>query len=41
VYHGEVADLWKGYHDGQEVAAQVLRLWPGDDIEQVRKVSYL
>ena len=39
VYRGEVADLWKGQHEGRKVAVQVLRLWPGDDAEQVRKVS--
>ncbi|KAF9646904.1 kinase-like protein [Thelephora ganbajun] len=36
VYHGGIADVWEGKYQGREVAAQVLRLWPGDDTEQIR-----
>jgi hypothetical protein len=37
-----VVDPWtcgKGQHNGQKVAARVLRIWPGDDTEKIKNVS--
>jgi len=34
---GGFADVWEGQHDGQEVAAKVLRVYPGSDLERVKK----
>ena len=39
--HGGFADIWKGRHRGQEVAAKVLRIYETSDLEQIRKVSSL
>ncbi|KAF9644879.1 kinase-like protein [Thelephora ganbajun] len=36
VYHGRLADVWEGQHQSRKVAAQVLRLLPGDDTKQIR-----
>ena len=37
--HGGFGDVWKGQHNGQEVAAKALRVSLGTDFEPTRKVS--
>ena len=37
--HGAFADVWKGRHRGQEVAAKVLKVYKKDDLERVRRVG--
>ena len=37
--HGGFADVWKGRHQGREVAAKVLKVYMKDDLEQVRRVG--
>jgi hypothetical protein len=39
LYRGEFADVWKGQHQGGEVAAKVLRVCVVDDPGQIRKVG--
>ena len=39
LYHGELVDVWKGRYQGQEVAAEVLKLWSWNDPGNVRRVS--
>ncbi|KAF9789353.1 kinase-like domain-containing protein [Thelephora terrestris] len=39
VSHGGLADVWKGQYQGECVAAQVFRLWPGDDTEKIKRLS--
>ena len=39
VYHGGFADVWKGWHHGQEVAAKVVRVYMNHDFEQTRRVG--
>jgi len=34
-------DVWKGRYQGRDVAAQVLRLWPGNDPGPIRRVRTL
>jgi hypothetical protein len=36
---GGFADVWKGQHDGREVAVKVLRVYFTSDFEQIRRVS--
>lgn len=36
---GEFADVWKGRHEGKEVAAKVLRVYERDNLEEIRKVG--
>jgi len=35
---GGFADMWRGEHEGQEVAAKVLRAYKTSDLEEIRKV---
>lgn len=37
VSHGGLADVWKGQYQGQPVAVQVFRIWPGDDTEKIKR----
>ena len=37
---GGFADVWKGKHNGQDVAAKVFKLPPGDNRGRIRKVGY-
>jgi len=37
--HGGFADVWKGEHRGQEVAAKVLRIYSKNDPGRVRRVG--
>ena len=37
--HGEFADVWKGHHQGREVAAKVFRVYKKNGLEQVRRVG--
>lgn len=39
VSRGELADVWKGQYQGQEVAARVFSIWRGSDAEEIKKVS--
>ena len=39
LYRGAFADVWKGHHDGRDVAAKVLRLPPKNDSKPVIKVG--
>ena len=39
-FPGGFADVWKGHHDGREVALKVLRVFSTSDFEQIRKVRY-
>ena len=39
--HGGFADVWKGQHQGREVAAKVLRTNSTGDLERIRKVARL
>ncbi|KAF9643681.1 kinase-like protein, partial [Thelephora ganbajun] len=34
---GRFADVWKGRHDGREVAAKALRVYSTNDSEQIRR----
>ena len=36
---GWFADVWKGQHNGQEVAAKVLKIYKDSDRERIRRVS--
>ena len=36
---GGFADVWKGEHEGQEVAAKVVKLYRNNDLESTRRVS--
>ena len=36
---GGFADVWKGNHEGKEVAAKVLRVYLTSDFEKIRKVG--
>ena len=36
---GGFADVWKGSHEGKDVAAKVLRLYARSDFESIRKVG--
>lgn len=40
LYHGELVDVWKGEHQGQPVAVEVLKLWSWNDPRKVRKVRH-
>jgi hypothetical protein len=37
---GEFADVWKGFHDGKEVAAKVLRVSLRDDLGKAKRVGF-
>jgi len=37
--HGGFADVWKGRHDGREVAVKVLRVYSSGDPGRIRKVG--
>ena len=37
--HGGSADVWKGQHQGREVAAKVFRVYEKNGLEQVRRVG--
>ena len=37
--HGGFADVWKGQHQGRDVAAKVLRVYSKDGSEMVRRVG--
>jgi len=39
LHHGGLTDVWKGRHQGREVAAKVLRLYSVSDLERTRKVG--
>ena len=39
LYAGEVADVWKGRYNGQDVAAKVLRVQTSD-LEQTREAGF-
>jgi len=39
VCNGGFADVWKGQHDGKEVAVKILRVYLTSDFEQIRKVG--
>ena len=36
---GGFADVWKGSHEGKDIAAKVLRLYTTSDFERMRKVG--
>jgi len=36
---GGFADVWKGRHEGREVASKVLRIYLTNDFEQIKKVG--
>jgi len=38
---GGFADVWKGKHNGQVVAAKALRVYKTSDLDLIRKVCYL
>ena len=38
-YFGGFADVWKGSHEGKDVAAKVLRLYTTSDFERARNVG--
>ena len=40
-YSGVFADVWKGSHDGLEVAAKALRVYRTSDFDEIRKVDRL
>jgi len=37
--HDEFGDVWKGQHNGREVAAKVLRVYSTSDFEKTTKVG--
>ena len=37
--HGEFTDVWKGQHQGRDVAAKVLRVCTIDDLEKIKRVG--
>lgn len=37
---GEFSDVWKGNHNGREVAAKVLRVYVTSDLKAIRKVVH-
>jgi len=37
--HGEFSDVWKGQHQGRDVAAKVLRVYTIDDPGKIKKVG--
>ena len=37
--HGGFVDVWKGHHQGREVAAKVLRTNLTSDLERIKKVN--
>lgn len=41
LYRGGYADVWKGEHDGREVAVKVIRTYSDGDLRKVVSVSYL
>jgi hypothetical protein len=40
LYRGGYADLWRGKHNGLEVAAKVLRVYSTSGSKAIRKVGY-
>ena len=40
LYRGRFADVWKGQHDGREVAAKVQRVCLKNDLKQIRQVGF-
>ena len=36
---GGFADVWKGSHEGKDVAAKVLRMYVNSDFERIRRVG--
>jgi hypothetical protein len=40
LFHGEFADVWKGFHDSKEVAAKVLRVSLRDDLGKAKRVGF-
>ena len=40
LYRGGHADVWKGKHNGLEVAAKVLRVYLTSNLEGIRKVGH-
>ena len=39
LYRGGSADVWKGIHDGQDIAVKVLRTYTNGDLQRLIKVS--
>ena len=39
LYHGGVADIWKGLYDGQEVAVKALRVYSVSELHVLRRVG--
>ena len=39
MFGGGFAGVWKGMHEGKEVAVKVLRAYMTDDFERLRKVG--
>ena len=37
--HGGFGDVWKGRHQGREVAVKVVKVYKMSDLKQVRKVG--
>ena len=40
LFRGGFADVWKGRHDGQDVAIKVIRIYSNSDLQRVIGVSF-
>jgi len=38
--HGGYADVWKGEHQGREVAVKVLKVYLTSDFDEITRVGY-
>ena len=38
--YGGFADVWKGQHNGQVVAAKALRVYQTSDLDRIRRVGF-
>ena len=39
LYHGGYAEVWKGQHQGREVAVKVLKVCLADDLNKITRVG--
>ena len=40
LYHGGFAEVWKGEHQGREVAVKVLKVYVTSDLVKITKVGF-
>lgn len=39
LYHGGFAEVWKGEHQGHEVAVKVIKIYKTSDLVKIKRVS--